>query len=362
MAQRNEALPPFEKTALVVRFSALGDVAMTIPVLYSACLCYPDTLFVMVTRRHMKSLFVNKPDNLEVIGIDTKEEYAGIAGMKRLMQELIDAYKPSVLIDLHDVLRTKLMRFFARLCRIKTETINKGRNHKRALTRRYGKVMLPLTSSRARYREAFYKAGYPITLKFNGLYGDGKAPDSDYAKITSPKPEGIKWVGIAPFAAHKGKIYPTEMMEKVVKMIAARGDCRIFVFGAGEHERKVAEDWEAKFPCVTSLADKRYGFEAELALLSHIDAMVTMDSANMHLAALTRTPTISVWGATHFYCGFKGWHQSENDMVQLPLPCRPCSVFGNKKCFRGDWLCLNGIRPEAIYDKVRDKLYSAKTQ
>lgn len=346
----------WDATAIVVRFSALGDVAMTIPVLYSACLCYPRTRFVMVTRKQITEMFVNAPANLVVEGVDIKTDYTGIKGMHRLIGELADRYSPTALIDLHDVLRTKLMRVFGRLRGMKVSVINKGRSHKRALTRRESKVMLPLTSSRARYREAFFKAGYPIDLKFNGLYGDGKAPASDFAAISAPKPEGQKWVGFAPFAAHRGKIYPVEMMETVVGMVADRADCRIFIFGAGAEEQAVAEAWAAKYPCVTSLAGKRYGFKAELALLSHIDVIVTMDSANMHLAALTRTPTVSVWGATHFYCGFKGWHQSESDMVQLPLPCRPCSVFGNKKCHRGDWLCLTGIRPEAIYEKITGKL------
>lgn len=348
----------WDATVIAVRFSALGDVAMTIPVLYSACLCYPLTRFVMVTRPQMTGMFVNAPANLVVVGVDTKTgQYAGLSGMRRLMADLAAQYSPSALIDLHDVLRTKALRLFARMRGLKVATINKGRSHKRALTRRYAKVMLPLTSSRARYREAFYKAGYPIDLKFDGLYGDGgHAPDADYAAITAPKPQGLNWVGIAPFAAHEGKIYPLDKMERVIAMVAERGDCRIFIFGGGGREQEVAEGWEAKYPGVTSLAGKRYGFKAELALLSHIDVIATMDSANMHLAALTRTPTISVWGATHFYCGFKGWRQSEGDMVQLPLPCRPCSVFGNKKCYRGDMLCLTGIRPDAIYDKIAAKL------
>lgn len=357
MAQNSDAqAADREATVLVTRFSALGDVAMTIPVLYSACLCYPHTRFVMVTRKQMKGLFVNAPANLEVEAVDIKTDYTGLRGMHRLISELAAKYRPVALIDLHDVLRTQLMRLFSRLKGLKVATINKGRSHKRALTRRHGKVMLPLTSSRARYRDAFYKAGYPIDLKFNGLYGAGKAPAQDFAAISGPKPQGVRWVGFAPFAAHEGKIYPIDLMEKVVGMVAAKGDCRIFIFGAGGHEQDTAEAWASKYPCVTSLAGKRYGFKAELALLSHIDVMVTMDSANMHLAALTRTPTVSVWGATHFYCGFKGWHQSESDMVQLPLPCRPCSVFGNKKCYRGDWLCLRGIRPEAIYEKIADRL------
>ncbi len=81
-----------------------------------------------------------------------------------------------------------------------------------------------------------------------------------------------------------------------------------------------------------------------------------MDSANMHLAALAGTPTVSVWGATHPYCGFRGWRQKEELTVQLPMDCRPCSVFGNKPCLRGDYLCLAAIKPELILNKVKNYL------
>ena len=84
--------------------------------------------------------------------------------------------------------------------------------------------------------------------------------------------------------------------------------------------------------------------------------MVTMDSANMHLATISSTPTVSIWGATHPYCGFKGWKQNDSDLIQLPMTCRPCSVFGSKQCFRGDYMCLNGIRPETVAGKIIEKI------
>lgn len=130
----------------------------------------------------------------------------------------------------------------------------------------------------------------------------------------------------------------------------------MFLFGAGHQEQAVLEAWAGKYASVTSLAGKRYGFGAELALFSHLDCAVTMDSANMHLAAIAGTRTISIWGATHPYCGFKGWRQSEADMVQLPLTCRPCSVFGDKPCYRGDYLCLSAIRPDVIYKRIVEEL------
>ena len=80
--------------------------------------------------------------------------------------------------------------------------------------------------------------------------------------------------------------------------------------------------------------------------------MLSMDSANMHLASLVELPVVSVWGATHPYCGFTGWHQNPANEVQADLPCRPCSVFGNKPCQRGDYACLRGIDYHAIVQRL----------
>jgi ADP-heptose:LPS heptosyltransferase len=86
--------------------------------------------------------------------------------------------------------------------------------------------------------------------------------------------------------------------------------------------------------------------------MSHLDAMVSMDSSNMHLASLTGTPVVSVWGATHPYAGFLGWGQSTDNIVQIDLECRPCSIYGQKPCRRGDYACMNGIAPETIVEKI----------
>lgn len=341
-------------TVIIARFSAIGDVAMCIPVVYSACRCYPEVKFVFVTRQSMTGFFVNAPENLTVLGVNLKNEYSGARGIYRLVKKLVADYHPDAFIDLHDVLRTMIMRLFFRLRGVRSFSLNKGRDSKRALTRKNNKVMLPLISSRARYREAFFKAGLPVQEKFQGLYGPGgNADEKSFSSIIDrAKYPEEKWIGVAPFAAHSGKIYPVEKMEEVVKRISERGDCHIFIFGGAGKEAEIADTWARKYPEITSLCGKKFGFGIELALISHLDVMLSMDSANMHLASIAGTRTVSVWGATHPYCGFKAWHQSEHDMVQLPLPCRPCSVFGDKPCYRGDLLCLNAIRPETIYARI----------
>lgn len=344
-------------SVLIARFSAIGDVAMTVPVIYSACAIFPDIRFVLVTRSSMVGIFVNAPKNLVVEGLDLKADYKGVMGMRRLVGEMVSKYKIDAFIDLHDVIRTRLMGFFCRLRGIPVARLNKGRGAKKALTRRNRKVMLPLTSQRARYREAFFKAGLPVTDCFKGLFGGkGNADTAVFAKITRPKAEGERWIGIAPFAAHSGKIYPPEQMLEVVKMLSAEPGVKIFLLGGGADEQRILESWASSLPNVQSLAGKRYGFGVELAMFNHLDLMLTMDSANMHLASIAGVPTLSIWGATHPYCGFKGWHQSDDDTIQLPMTCRPCSVFGNKPCHRGDYLCLRAIKPAVVYNKIMERL------
>ncbi|MCM1517394.1 MAG: glycosyltransferase family 9 protein [Pseudoflavonifractor sp.] len=343
-------------TVLIARFSAIGDVAMSIPVVYSVCRCNPDTRFVYLTRPTMTGLMLNAPDNLTVVGADVKHEYAGPAGLRRLFHRLRDEYRFDVFADLHDVLRTKILAMMCRLHGIPVKVIDKGRARKRALTRRHNKVMLPLVSSRARYREVFYRLGLTVEERFESLFGPDGAPAADYAAISAPKGVGETWIAVAPFAKHQGKIYPPELMEQAVAEMSAWPDTRIYLMGGGDHEQQILDGWAERMPSVTSLAGKKYGFPAELALISHVDVMVSMDSANMHLASIAGTPVVSIWGATHPYCGFKGWKQQETDMVQLSMTCRPCSVFGDKACLRGDYHCLKGIPPSLVVRKVRGVL------
>lgn len=336
---------------LATRFSALGDVAMTIPALYDACASHPDATVVMLTRTSMTGLFINKPDNLILEGVDLND-YKGPAGMWRLMSLMIKRYNITAYVDLHDVLRTKMLRVAARIRGIKTCRIDKGRAEKKRLTRRSGKVMLPLTNSIDRYREALAAIGLPATPRFTGLFDNSPADPSVYAAITPPKQPGEIWIGIAPFAKHEGKIYPVNLMEQVLRELSGRHNTKLFLFGGGPYEQKILSEWARKYPSTTSLAGERHGFAVELTLFHDLDAMITMDSANMHMAALAGAPVIAIWGATHPYCGFGGWRVPEENNIQLPIPCRPCSVFGNKPCLTGDFRCLAGIRPTVITDRV----------
>ncbi|MEG1580728.1 MAG: glycosyltransferase family 9 protein, partial [Bacteroidaceae bacterium] len=216
--------------------------------------------------------------------------------------------------------------------------------------RKRGKEMEQLLTSPERYARVLAELGYPTRIAFRSVYGDGCGPIDDILPLTGHKGTN-QWVGIAPFAQHRGKVYPTELMEQVVQQVAARDQVQVFLFGGGTEEQQKCEAWAKTYPSVTSLVGKS-DLRTELHVMSHLDVMVSMDSANMHLASIVATPVVSIWGATHPYAGFMGWQQSTDNAIQLDLPCRPCSVYGKKPCALGTYACLYGILPTRIVERV----------
>lgn len=338
---------------LAIRFSAFGDVAMTVPVLWSVAKQYPQHQFTVLSRESMKPLFLQMPENVIFRGVNLKQaEYKGVGGMWRLAGELLKENHFDAVADLHDVLRSQLLRLFFRLRGVTCTHINKGKADKRRLTRPRQKVMRQLPTSFERYCDVFAQLGLPVQMDFTSIYTTGGK--GDFSCIVSAVPvrqPDEKWIGIAPFAAHQGKIYPLEMMEQVIVGLGRCEGIRIFLFGAGEQEENVLSDWASRYPWTTR--PKGLRMEKELILMSHLDLMVSMDSANMHLASLVNTPVLSIWGATHPYCGFMGYGQSEDNALQVhDLNCRPCSTFGNKPCLRGDYACLRNISPEMVIQHI----------
>lgn len=334
------------RNVLITRFSALGDVAMTIPIVYPVCEANPNVSFVFVTRKVPAGMFVNCPKNLIVLGIDLNT-CKGLFGLWKLARNLHFRYNFDVMADLHDVLRTKIIRTVLKFKKVKIVAIDKGRKEKKLLTS--GKSKQPVKTTHARYKDVFSELGLNLGEEFTSIFANGEIPKSP---IVPAKGEKERWIAVAPFSQHKGKEYPIEQMQMVINEMARWEHCHIFLMGGGEKERDIFDTIMRRYNNVLSLPHIKHSFADELVLLSHCDVMVTMDSANMHLASLVGLPVVSVWGATHPSCGFMGWHQALKDTVQLNLECRPCSVFGNKKCRYGDYHCMSDISPEMIIKKV----------
>ncbi len=330
------------KKLLVIRFSALGDIAMTVPVVHDLAMQYPELDITMLSREMARPLFERMPGNVHFIAADLKGRHKGLLGLCRLWR---DAHLSDFdyIADFHDVLRTWWLRSEGCLRRKKVAKIDKGRKGKKALTRQKNKVFMQQATSFERYAKVLEQLGFPIKQQFVKL---------DYSAFcVSQKADNETWVGIAPFAKHPAKVYPMEKMELVIKALSERENTRVFLFGGGAEESRQIESLCGKYNNVQP-AKSQQGLRGELALMGQLDMMLSMDSANMHLASLVGTRVVSIWGGTHPFAGFLGWNQKAEDCIQLDLPCRPCSVYGNKPCSRGDYACMNGITPEVIVEKI----------
>lgn len=325
----------------VLRFSAMGDVAMCVPVVLQCLRQNPSLHVTFVSNKAFEPFFKDIP-RLRFHPADPKGYHKGMAGMTRLFRELREAGGFDAVADLHDVLRSKYLSLLFRLNGVPVKTIDKGRSEKRALTRRRGKVLTPLASTFERYARVFRALGIPVLLDMEEPPRPGR-----------PKVEGgeKKRVGIAPFAKHIEKTWPEENMKGLVRLLLERSDVQVMLFGGGRDESARLESWKSDLPGIEVVAG-RYSLEEELAIVSTLDLMVSMDSANMHIGSLYGVPVVSVWGATHPFAGFMGWGQSAELAVQKDIGCRPCSVFGNKGCYKGTRECLTGISPRMVYERV----------
>lgn len=333
---------------LVIRFSAFGDVVMTLPALYSVAKAHPKLTFYMLSSKHLEDLFVNQLPNIKFIGVDLKQ-YNGVGGLMQLSKEINRNYKIDAVADLHDVLRTKFLRTHFALRGKPVAHIHKERAKKKAITT-HKAPLTPLKHSIDRYRDVFQKLGLDSEMSFTSYFENKtRSADQLYSLPFNPAHTNI---GIAPFAMHAEKMYPIKKMEEVLDTLVKRHNTHIYLFGGGNKEKEKLKKWQANYPNVTSVVGK-LTLENELLLISYLSALISMDSANMHLASLVNTPVVSIWGATHPYLGFYGYRQLPENAVQLNnLECRPCSVFGNIPCWRKDHACMNRISPQSVIEKI----------
>jgi ADP-heptose:LPS heptosyltransferase len=324
---------------------------MTVPVINLLIQQHPELNITMVSNGFVKPLF-NDIERLQFYAADLKGRHKGFKGLYRLYLDLKSSFSFDAIADLHDVLRTKILRSFFIFSGKRIAVIDKGRKEKKELTRKKNKILKPLKTTFQRYADVFDSLQLPVVLNYSeGIKKIIRPADLQLQQLNG---EGNYTIGLAPFAQYAEKTYPPNKMKEVIRLLLRHKEIKIFLFG-GNSDAAMFQQWEKEFERVESMAGK-FNFQRELQLISSLDVMISMDSANMHLASLYSVPVVSIWGATHPYAGFYGWGQLPENAVQIDLYCRPCSVFGNKPGYRGDLACLNNISPLTVYNKVMENL------
>ncbi|GMN10074.1 glycosyltransferase family 9 protein [Croceitalea sp. MTPC9] len=338
---------------LVIRLSAMGDVAMLVPVLSNLVKSNPSLKVTLLTRAHFAPIF-SSFSNVKIVEADVKGKHKGFFGLLMLYKELRQLKITSV-ADVHNVLRSNILKFFFKTAGIPVAQIDKARREKKALTRAKNKDFKQLKTTHQRYADVFGKLGFPINLNEAKFIDKQKLNDKTIA-VTGLKNQ--KWIGIAPFAAHKGKMYPLHLMEEVIAKLSGVEEYKILLFGGGSKEVKILDNIENQYKNdVISMAGN-LSFVEELSIISNLDVMLSMDSGNGHLAANYGIPVITLWGVTHPYAGFAPFGQpKENALLadRKKHPLIPTSIYGNK-FHEGYEDVITSILPEYIINQIKKVL------
>ena len=321
-------MPHQTKHIAVIRLSAMGDVAMTVPVILALVKQHPNVKITMVSRPFFKPFFSNIP-NVTFLSVHTRYRHKGLLGIYRLYKDLKKNHV-EVIADLHNVLRSKIVRFLFSLSGKRSAYTDKGREEKKALTSLDNKDFRPLNSMVERHVDTFKKLGYALDMS-TPFFLEPLDLSESVSKILGSK--NCKWIGIAPFAHYGSKTYPLDLMQQVIIELSKEKSIKIALFGGGKHEKELLDKMAEGLENVYNFT-KVISFEEELQLISNLDLMVSMDSGNSHLAAMYGVKTITLWGATHPYAGFMPYNQPiENCLVsdRTQYPLLPTSVYGDKK-------------------------------
>ena len=333
----------------VIRLSAMGDVAMIVPVIRALVEQNPNVKITVVSRPFFKPFFNGIP-NVNFFAVDVKGRHKGFLGILKLYSDLKQLNIDAV-ADLHNVVRSQILRILFALSGKKVSYTDKGRAEKRALTRAQDKIFSPIKTMVERHVDTFKMLGFSIDLS-NPKFPQKVNLAEDILKITEVKTTQ-KWIGIAPFAQYDSKVYPQDLMVKVIEELASDTTNKIFLFGGGNKEIEILNSFSNCNQNVINVAGK-LKLQQELDLISNLDVMLSMDSGNSHIAAMLGIKVITLWGATHPFAGFAPFDQPfENCLVsdREKFPLLPTSVYGNKKV-EGYGDAMRSINPDEIVNKI----------
>jgi len=318
----------------------MGDVAMVVPVLRELLINNKNYKISFLTNVQFFPFF-RTFNEIDLIPFDKKKQHKGVFGMFRLYKE-IKKLDLDYVVDLHSVLRTNFLRAFIK---VPFYQIDKGRDEKENLVS--GKIFTQLKSTHQRYRDVFKKIGISIDPSIKN-----QIDRLDISDLKSIPKNNKLLIGVAPFAAHKGKEYPILQMEEVIKEI--NKNFNVVLFGGGNKEELILDHIAGKYTNVINIANK-FSLNQEMDVISNLNLMLSMDSANGHIAALMGIKVLTIWGVTHPYAGFCPYGQQDQNNIlanREQFPKIPTSIYGDKFP-NGYEKAISSISPKEIILKIK---------
>lgn len=329
---------PKEARILFIRFSAMGDVAMCLPVIKAFQNKHPSHRISILTKEVFCPLF-SELSNVQLIGLQKEE------GTFSLLQRILKLQSFDLVMDLHSSLRSRIICSTLALKGAKTHKIDKRKSAKKKFLKTTNSLLKPITSQVQAYVNVIQHFGFDLSTK-------------DLSTIKKEKKSTNKiYIGVAPFAAHSSKTYPEDLMRALIERLCTTNpNIEVILFGAPGNQQQLLKEW-----CGNSIQLKTNSgmcLKNELNVMSQLDLMISMDSANGHMAVNYNVPVITIWGSTHPFSGYQPLFQPLQNSF-LPdyqmYPKLPSSIFGERE-IRGYEDAMRSINQESIILRIKEIL------
>ncbi len=320
----------------------MGDVILTTPLLRALRARHPLAELVYLTRPAFVPLVADHPAGVEVLAFDPGQESLGaLAGRLR-------ARRFTHLLDLHGVTRTRLLRI---LVPGRWRGYSKRRVARWMLVHaKWDMYGVPVPEP-----ERFFEAARDLDVRPDGgPAGVGIGPDAAAAGagwLAQHSLGGRPIAALAPGAAHSTKRWPVEHWASLCRDLAGRG-YDVAVLAGNDYLREAAAIAMAGGEHAASSAGE-LGLQATAAVLRESQVLVSGDTGLMHLATAVGTRVVALFGPTVKQFGFFPY-RSPATVLELALPCRPCSAQGGPACPLGHHKCLRDIGAETVVDAIRE--------
>lgn len=323
------------KSILVIRLTSLGDVVLATPVVRVLRRAYPEARIDVAVDQRFAEVWNDNP-NVHYV-------HAVVKGS----EQNINAHSYDLVVDLQRSRRS------ARIIR-KVRSLSGAPIVVRYSKHRFEKLALVYCKRKPKTTQHIVDR-YLAPLRDLGVANDGLGLELWTTGTVPGKKDRLDQrrlrIGVAPGAQHETKRYPAQLMAKVVERLRTEHGADVVLLG-GMADVDLCNEIANQSSAALERADGAATLDATIRVLDTLDAVVSCDSAMVHMAAARGVPVAVVYGSTAPGFGFAPY-QVPHVVVQAPdVTCRPCTHIGRPSCPKGHFRCMNDISPVALAQEV----------
>jgi heptosyltransferase-2 len=326
---------------LFIRFSSLGDVLLTTPIIRTFRTHFPDAEIHFLAKKQFAPLLEYNPNIDTLIRFDSEDE-----SMLQLITRLQKEHY-TYIIDLHDKLRSALIKRFVKG---KVITYKKKHGYRKKLLK--DPNLAPISSTVDLYASVLENFNFRLDHRKLDLF----LPENEETMAENFLPyDGKKIITISPSTSWFTKQYPAEYYKKIIRHFLDNYDVRIVLIGTDQEKNLTAELASVSENEILNLGGRTTLIESAV-IIKHSDLFISGDCGPMHIAAAFEVPQIALFGPTHPKLGFAPLNPNA-EVLTLNLDCSPCSLHGNNSCPKGHFKCMKDLSPDIVLERA-DKILS----